>query len=141
KKADTQEKLSTYTERYDELLDKSKFFKKGVFNHFQAGEIAKQLTKHGFFKADHSIYLNSVDEKTEIADEKELEKAIKSELDQIFADGALRGAFDALDKSLNQNDDLRNFREFLLENKTLIPELAKPELFKEKLWKSYIIKH
>jgi hypothetical protein len=31
------------------LLEKSNFFKKGVFNHTQASDIATQLDKNGFF--------------------------------------------------------------------------------------------
>ncbi|TXL02196.1 hypothetical protein BMR08_18725, partial [Methylococcaceae bacterium CS2] len=42
---------------------------------------------------------------------------------------------------LKANQDLRSFREFLLNNMSIIPELTNPKLFKEKLWKAYIIKH
>ena len=49
---DFKEKLDEYTKNYDALLSGSSFFRKGVFNHYQAGEIAKQLKSHGFFKAD-----------------------------------------------------------------------------------------
>ena len=128
-----------YTTNYDELLKGSNYFRKGVFNHYQAGEIAKQLKTHGFFKADHAVYLTSTDGRKEITNEEELETVIQGEMDSILADPALKAAFEKIDKKLKANAELRAFREFLLLNQSVIPELLNPELLKEKLWKSYII--
>ncbi|GFO77553.1 hypothetical protein BPLS_P6057 [Bathymodiolus platifrons methanotrophic gill symbiont] len=63
---DLKDKLSEYTKNYDLLLDNSAFFRKGIFNHYQAGEIAKQLKTHGFFKADHTDYIVMVLNSSEI---------------------------------------------------------------------------
>lgn len=132
--------LLEYTSNYDSLLEKSNYFRKGVFNHYQAGEIAKQLKTHGFFKADHAIYLSSGKDKKEISTEKELEETIQAEMDTILADPALKAAFNKIDSKL-KTVDLRKFREFILENQNIIPELKNPELLKEKLIKAYIIEH
>lgn len=132
--------LDEYTSNYDQLLEKSNYFRRGVFNHYQAGEVAKQLKTHGFFKADHAVYLSSGAEKKEITTEAELEETIKAEMNSILADPKLKESFDKIDAKL-KNSDLRAFREFLLNNKNVIPELKTPELLKEKLIKAYVIEH
>lgn len=135
---DFRNKLEEYTKTYDNLLSKSTFFKKGVFNHFQAGEITKNLKAHGFFKADHSVYLNSSGQKKEIRTEEELEEVINHEKEQILADSSLQKSFNEIDSKL-KNDDLRQFREYLLNNQVILPELKNLELFKQKIWKSYLV--
>ena len=132
--------LEDYTATYDTLLERSRFFKKGVFNHYQAGEIAKQLKNHGFFKAEHKVFLHSATEDTKVETEKELEKLISEELETILSDDTLKGKFQKIDKKLT-NKELREFREFLLSHQTLIPRLQDPDVFKEDLLKSYLMLH
>ena len=136
----SKEALIDYTNTYDELLEMSRFFRKGVFNHYQAGEIAKQLKNHGFFKAEHKVYLHSDTEDTKVETEAELEAIIAEELATILSDDRLKRKFDEIDKKLS-NRELRNFREFLLANQTLIPRLKEPEIFREDLLKSYLMLH
>ena len=137
---DVKEALEQYTTNYEALLDKSRFFRKGVFNHYQAGEIAKQLKNHGFFKANHKVFLNSIEGDTKVESEAELEALIDKELSSILSDKSLKASFEKIDKKLT-NKDLRDFREFLLANQTLIPRLQAPELLKEDLLKSYLMRH
>ncbi|GGB63102.1 hypothetical protein [Henriciella pelagia] len=132
--------LEDYTATYDSLLEKSRFFRKGVFNHYQAGEIAKQLKNHGFFQADHKVYLNSNGEETKVETEKELEELISQELETILSSNALKSQFEKIDKKLS-NRELREFREFLLQNQMLIPRFKNVEVFKEDLLKSYLMLH
>lgn len=135
------EGLKEYTERYDELLSASRFFRKGVFNHYQAGEIAKQLKSHGFFQAEHSIYLNSEKGEVRVESEAELKEIIATEMQGILQDSELKKAFESLDKKLQANQDLRAFREFLLANQQIIPRLSNYELLRQDLLKAYCIKH
>ena len=137
---DVKEMLEEYTANYDALLSKSRFFRKGVFNHYQAGEIAKQLKNHGFFKADHKVVLNSKDGDTKVESEAELEALINEELSAILSDERLKESFEKIDKKLS-NRELRDFREFLLTHQTLIPRLQFPESLKDALLKSYLIHH
>ena len=136
----SKEALVDYTNTYDELLEKSRFFRKGVFNHYQAGEIAKQLKNHGFFQAEHKVYLHSDTEDTKVETEGELEAIIAEELATILSDERLKIKFDEIDNKL-KNNDLRKFREFLLANQTLIPRLKEPDVFREDLLKSYLMLH
>ncbi|NBX02893.1 MAG: hypothetical protein EBR02_02265 [Alphaproteobacteria bacterium] len=137
---DFKSKLSDYTKVYDKLLSSSTFFRKGVFNHYQASEITKQLKNHGFFKAEHSVYLNPKTDKKEITTEEQLEEVIKKEKEAILTSPELMKAFEEIDSKLT-TQDLRTFREYLLNHQTILPELANPELFKAKLWKAYLINH
>ena len=137
---DIKEALEEYTANYDALVSKSRFFRKGVFNHYQAGEIAKQLKTHGFFKANHRLSLYSGKSETKVESEVELERLINEELSSILSDEQLKASFDKIDKKLT-NKELREFREFLLANQTLIPRLQNPELLKEDLLKSYLRHH
>lgn len=102
--------LRQYIEKYDELVNKSTFFKKGVFTHNNAADIAKSLKQNGFFEADHSVFLRINGEKKEIASEKELEAAIQSEKDQILTDEGLKNSFEEIDKQLVKNANLKQFR-------------------------------
>lgn len=135
---ETKEALEDYTGTYDQLLDQSRFFRKGVFNHYQAGEIAKQLKNHGFFQADHKVYLNSGEEDTKVETEEELGELIAAEMDAILSDDTLKKKFDQIEKKL-KNQQLREFREFLLDNQTLIPRLKDLEVFREDLLKFYLM--
>jgi hypothetical protein len=140
--ADTvfREKIRIYIEKYDELVSKSTFFKKGVFTHNNAAEIAKNLNANGFFKAEHSVYLRINGEKKEISSIKELERAIQSEKNRILTDDQLRTAFEAMDKQLTKNAELKKFRTCLEQNPVVLPELANPEKLKQKLWVAYLIR-
>ena len=139
---DTQikEALEEYTTTYNLLLDQSRFFRKGVFNHYQASEIAKQLKNHGFFKADHKVYLHSVTGDKKVETEQELAALIAEELETILSDQQLKAKFNKIDKKLT-NRELRDFREFLLANQTLIPRLQEPAVFREDLLKHYLMLH
>jgi hypothetical protein len=103
---DFRNKIKDYLEKYDELVSKSTFFKKGVFTHNNAADVAKNLNANGFFRAQHSVYLRIDGQKREISTEKELESAIQSEKDRILTDKQLRSAFEAMDKQLTKNADL-----------------------------------
>lgn len=133
-------KIEEYIKKYDELVSKSTFFRKGVFTHNNASDIAKNLNSNGFFKADHSVYLRINGEKTEVTSIKDLEAAIQAEKDQILTNDSLKSAFDAIDKKLQKNVDLKRFRECLEQNQVVLGELANPARLRQKLWVQYLIR-
>ncbi len=134
-------KLEEYINVYDNLLDSSTFFKKGVFNHNNASDIAKKLKENGFFKAKHSVNININGGRKEVSTEVELEEVIKSEKDNIITDTGLRQAFEGLDKSLTKNQATKNFRDYIEANKDILPELKEIKAFKKKLWISYLFQY
>lgn len=135
---DFKEKLSGYINKYDELIDSSTYFRKGIFNHNNASVIAKNLKDNGFFKAKHSVYLNSSEGRREITTESELEGVINEEKELILSNPDLVKAFDEIDMKLKANKELRDFRDYLINNIKILPELPNLEGFKQKLWISYL---
>ncbi len=114
------------------------FFKKGIFNHTNASTIAKNLKDNGFFKADHKVQLSSSGGYQEIKSEKELEKVIEDEKNNILGNPDLAVKFELIDKKLSANKELRDFRDYLLLNTHIIAELLNLDLFKDKIWVSYL---
>ncbi len=127
--------IETYVAKYNQLLENSRFFKKGVFNHTQAKNIATQLENNGFFEAKHGVVLRN--NKKPITDKESLEKVINKEKKAILENEELKTLFEELDKILEKNKDLREFRKYLSENPTILAELKNTKSFKCKLWLSY----
>lgn len=129
--------IEDYVKKYNELLAKSVYFKKGTFNYYNAATIAKSLADNGFFTAKHTVNLNA-GEKLEITSQKQLEDLIAKEKDSITKDKELRKKFAEIDKLLSKNVTVRDFQAYLEEHEALLPKLANMAAFKEELWKSYI---
>lgn len=134
------EKIRDYVEKYDELVSKSTFFRKGIFTHNNAADIAKSLNTNGFFKAEHSVYLRINGEKREVGSLQELEVAIHEEKTRILTDADLKAAFEAMDKILGKNVELKTFRQCLVDHPALITELNNPEKLKQRLWIAYLVR-
>ena len=77
-------------------MSASTFFKRGTFDYYNAGEIAKSLAKNGFFDAQHTVNLNANSRPREIKNQKELEAIIAEEKDAILKDPQLRKEFERL---------------------------------------------
>ena len=137
---DFKTKLSGYIDKYNELIDSSAYFKKGVFNHNNATTIAKNLKDNGFFQAKHSVSLNAKEKEKnrEITTEAELEEVIKQEKDSILKNPDLVKAFEEIDKAITKNQELKDFRYYLEENPSILPELENLNGLKGKLWISYL---
>lgn len=130
--------LKEYIDRYDELIEKSKYFRKGIFNHTNASTVAKSLVANGFFEASHTVSLSDEAEgKSEISSQTELEAVIQQEMEDILSDEKLLKAFEKIDKKLS-NVELKTFRDYLVLHKDLIPELDNLAGFKDKIWIDYL---
>lgn len=135
--------LTEYITKYNSLLEASTFFKKGVFNHYNAATIAKNLKDNGFFRAEHAVYLNQngVAKRKLVKDEAELTAIIQKEKDSIINNEDLKKVFDSIDRKLSTNQDLRDFREFLGQNPTILAELENPNALRQNLWIRYCQQH
>lgn len=129
--------VSDYIKKYNELLAASTYFKKGVFNYFNAGQIAKQLADNGFFAAKHSVNLNA-DEKKEISSQKELEDLIAIEKEAITKDKDLRKKFTEIEKLIQKNATLREFESFLQSHEDLLTKFDNIDEFRQEVLKAYI---
>ena len=131
--------INFYVEKYNELLEKSIFFKKGIFDHVQASDIASHLEKNGFFRAEHTVVLNGNNDP--IKTKNDLEKIITEEKNKILQDEGLKKEFDKLTNILKKNTDTKKFRNYLSDNPQIVAELSNPDSLKAKLWKGYFKQH
>ena len=105
---DVKTAIKEYVEKYNELIAKSTYFKKGTFDYYNAAQIAKNLADNGFFNAKHTVRLNAT-ESLEITSQKQLEELIAKEKEAISNDAGLRKKFGELEKLLMKNAQSRDF--------------------------------
>lgn len=129
--------IDGFIKKYNELLAASTYFKKGVFNYYNAAQIAKQLAENGFFAAKHSVSLNA-SEKMEIKTQKELEDLIAKEKEAISNDKDLRKKFAEIEKLIQKNVAVRDFEAYLLNHEELLAKFANMADFRQEVWKAYI---
>lgn len=137
---DAKDAIKQYIEKLNEILNKSTYFKRGVFNYYNAETIADQLAKNGFFDAKHSVNLNA-ENRIEITTKKQLEEVIAKEREQITADAVLRKKFDALKKQLEKNQTVRDFAEYLSLNEGLLPRLENVRSLRQDVLVAYARPH
>lgn len=133
--------IKDYVQKYNELIDKSLYFRKGLFNHTNALDITKNLKKNMFFKAKHSITLNGASENKLIQTDTEFTNFIECEKKKIFSNPELQKKFEVIDQIITKNQELKDFRKLIENNVELIRELINLEEFQRKVWVSYIIKN
>ena len=138
---DLRDAIAEYAQRYDELLSRSTYFKKGTFDYYNAGQIANTLAKNGFFDARHSVHLNASTGNREIRTKAELEQVIEEEKNEILTDSALRQKFDDIARQLSRNVQLRDFYEYVRANEAILSRLSNPATLRQDIFKSYIKVH
>ena len=131
------EKIEEYTIIYEKLMENSNYFKKGIFNHNNASTIAKNLKTNGWFDGGHSVNLKSIMKTIEVNSQDKLEKLIQEEKDSIIENEELKSSFNKIDKALS-NKELKDFRDFLVENPFVIQDLKNITGLGEKIWLSYL---
>lgn len=132
--------IQEYITRYNTLVAASTYFKKGVFEYYNASQIAKSLADNGFFDAKHTITLQA-NKKLEITTQEQLEEVVAKELENITNDPQLRKTFADIRKQLEKNVTLRDFHAYLCSHELILPQLVNIDLFKENIWKSYFKVH
>lgn len=135
KSKDFQQNINEYITKFDELVSKSKIFKK-EFNHNNATNIHKQLMDNGYFNADHSLLLNLGNETVQINTSNDLSEKFSEEQSKILNNPELRTSFEKIDKKLT-NFQLKSFRNLLLEKQFLLTELNDLSTLKKRIWISY----
>lgn len=134
---DFKKQIKEYIERYDTLIQSSKYLKKG-FNHSNVTEIQKNLKSNGFFEAQHSVNLFNGTSNDTITSESDLLDIISKEMETVLSDAEIQKKFNDIDSKLS-NAQLREFREYLFDNRDILPELNDLEKFKKNIWTSYLI--
>lgn len=133
-----QAEILQYVRNFESLTAKSAIFKKDGFNHNHATELGSSLADTKFFSANHHLVLNVDGKQIEIRSADEMNKVVEEEKKKILSNPELVRKFEALDKQMNKNEQLRTFRQYLASNHELIPQLLNFEAFKKKIWLSLI---
>lgn len=128
--------LTEYIDKYNELIDSSPILSKG-FNHYHAKTINKNLSDNGFFNAKHSVNLFDGTNKEEITSYKDLEDKIEGEKKRILDDATLNKKFEEIDKKLTTRE-LREFRDYLLDNRDIVAKLGDIKKLQKDLWLAYL---
>lgn len=134
---DFQSALDSYVRSYNRLLDNSTYFKRGVFNYYNASTIARSLADNGFFSANHRVHLAG-DEELEIKTVEQLEQVIQAEKEAISNDPDLRAKFKSIGDRLEKNQSLRDLHAYLSDHESLLPHLVNLDVFKQEVLKSYL---
>lgn len=129
--------IGEYTQVYDKLLEDSRFFKKGVFNHTNAVTVAKSLADNGWFQGGHSVSLKSNGNTEEIVNEEELRQKVENEKVRILYDPTLGEMFEKVDDAIKTRE-LRALRDYLLRHPYIVPELQDLQALERKVWLAYI---
>ncbi len=129
--------LKLYIENYQNLISKSKFFKKSdnSFGTYQANEIIKSTEDNSFFDAGHKFVLEG---DLAVASSEQLKTLVDKEITEIVNDPKLKESFDKVDKAIGANVELRAFKKVIEDNNLLLIELENYDEFKKKVWLSYI---
>ncbi|HEU5051565.1 MAG TPA: hypothetical protein VFT78_00565, partial [Hanamia sp.] len=132
-----QKLLSDYVTKYDELLQKSKFFKSSAnsFGTYQANELLKSIEDNSYFDAGHKFTLS---DNAEIKSAVELKQLLQKEITGIVNDDKLKKSFDQVDRAIGANAEMRSFKSAIEKDNLLLLDLDNYDDFKKKVWLNYI---
>lgn len=136
--ADLMASIEEFITLYNKLLSASNYFRKGTFDYYNAGTIAKTLATQGFFEAEHTVNLYASGVAVEIKDQQQLMQIIEDEKKAILDNPALQMKFDKVQKKLERNDDLREFYQYLQGNVAVLSKMDNIEAFRQDVLRSYI---
>ncbi len=133
RKPDVVAQLSSYISKYKEILTKSSVFHE-TFDPYNAKLTLNNLTKTGFFDANHQVLLSG---DVSGRGHQQYADVIETESRRIIEEEMLE-SFSALDKALERVAGTRDLRDYLSNNMFIIPELSDIPLFKKRIWASYL---
>lgn len=132
--------LCDYIDKYNEIISRSNYFRKGGFNPYNASTISGNLRNNRYFSAKHTILLSDASaNKREITSQIDFDVVISEEKNRILNDPELSEKFKSIDDKITRTAELRKFHQYLLDNMKILPELADVDTFKKKLWIAYLV--
>lgn len=127
--------INDYTLKYNQLIEESSYFKKGVFSPLKASNVIKSTKDENFFDANHGILLDGNAEIIHSAEE--FEKIIEDDKKKILTDTKLQEIEKKISNSVKA---VKEFQDLLESYPELITYLTKDKyvILREVLWKSYL---
>lgn len=129
-KPDVKDKIEEYFKTYNELVKSSSVFKTGVFNPGKADTVAQTLSKENYFHANHKILFDG--DKNPIIDDKQLASRLLEEKKAIIENENLL----KIEKEIKKVA-VKQFRELIEKNPSIISEYSEIKEFKKEVWNSY----
>ena len=125
--------IQQYIERLGELLQNSELLNNN-FSDRNAETLTKIFSTNNLFSAHHKIVLRGG---TEIHSVSEWKAAVDAQIQRMYADEALHGAFERLKKNLTANNDVDAARRIIIEHQQIIPLLFEISRTKKRFWIAY----
>ena len=138
---DNREALMDYSEKYQTILQSSKFFKQSngkTFGTYQASELSKSVSDNAFFEVNHKIVLG--DGETTIDSSESLTTLINDELSTILNDKSVKKAFEKIDKKASANEVVRQLKRIIETHPDLVEKLLDYDNFHREVWRGYFSK-
>lgn len=129
--------IAAYVQQFESLVSQSPILT-AKFNHTNAQAVNKSLTDSSFFEAGHWIVLHEQGTPREIRGAKQMKDRVDTELKRVLSDAKLLTAFNALDKKLSGNAELKRLREYLREHPELIARLTDLGGLKREVWAAHL---
>ena len=130
--------LQAYIAQYNQLISTSQIFRTvdgKTFGTHQASELQKSIESGEFFGVDHHIKLHNG---TEITTMEQLIGVFDAEKERILNDAELQKTFDKISKAVDSNNEVRQFKDVIVDHPQIILELVDYEGFRKKAWKGYL---
>ena len=125
--------IQQYIERLGELLQDSELLSNS-FTDRSAEALTKSFTTNDLFSVNHKVVLR---DGTEICSLDEWKQVVDSQIQRMYADDALKTAFEKLKKLLTANNEVDKARQIIIENQQIIPLLFEIPQTKKRIWASY----
>lgn len=130
--------LQKYSEKYNELLSSSQFFSNNgerAFGTIEAGALRDSIKGDEYFESGHKL---SLKDETMVDSADKLSEIIDDEIKKVFDNQEIKDTFDKIDKKLQGNQELRNFKKVIEKDKTLIAKLTNYNEFRKEVWYSFL---
>ena len=127
-----------YCDKYNDLISHSDFFAKcgeTVFGTTEAKNLSDSVKGNEFFSAGHGFNLKKYGS---VGDNQRLNKIVDEEIQKIFSDKDLKAIFDKVEKKLNANQTLVEFKKLIEKNPAIVVKLAEYEQFRKDSWYSFL---
>jgi len=130
--------LQKYSEKYNKLLSNSQFFSNSgerAFGTIEAGALRDSIKGNEYFQSGHKL---SLKDETVVDSAEKLSEIIDNEIEKVFDNQEIKDIFDKIDKKLQGNRELRNFKKVIEKDKTLIAKLTNYDEFRKEVWYSFL---
>lgn len=131
--------VEDFAQKYDEITEKSPILRRN-FQYHNVAQVQQQLEANNFFSAGHKISLadENTEEMEDVSSDQSLRERIEEEKLRILSDEEITKKFDTFNSKL-KNKELLAFRDYITENKHLLPRLEDTEGLKRDLWIQYLL--